>query len=66
MTLDPLHCVTCSDTAVTGVVVGIEGDTATVAVDGAHELVGIELVGSVRTGDLLLCHAGIAIARVDA
>jgi len=66
MALDPLHCVTCSDTAVTGVVVGIDGDTATVSVDQAYERVGIELVGPVRTGDVLLCHAGIALAKVEA
>jgi len=66
MTRDPARCITCSDTAVDGVVVEVEGETATVAIDGAHERVGVELVGPVQVGDRLLCHAGIALARVDA
>jgi len=31
----------------------------------AHEDVGIELVSPVVAGDLLLCHAGIALARLE-
>jgi hydrogenase maturation factor len=65
VTPDPAQCVTCSDTAVDGVVVDVDGETATVAVGDAHERVGIELVGPVEVGDRLLCHAGIALARVD-
>lgn len=62
---EPAHCITCSDTAVIGVVVDLEGETATVAIDGTHERVGVELAGPVQVGDRLLCHAGIALARVD-
>jgi hydrogenase maturation factor len=65
VTLDPLHCVTCSDTAVTGVVVDVDGETATVSIENAYERVGIELVWPVRVGDTLICHAGIALARVE-
>jgi len=65
MTVEPSHCITCSDAAVTGVVVAVDGDTATVEVDGARERVGIELVGPIEVGARLVCHAGIAIAEVD-
>jgi hydrogenase maturation factor len=34
--------------------------------DGAREEVAIELVPEVSTGDILLCHAGVAIERVGA
>jgi hydrogenase maturation factor len=57
-------CITCGDTAVTATVVEVDGDTATVDVDGARERVGVELVGPVSPGDLLLCHAGIALEKL--
>jgi hydrogenase maturation factor len=37
---------------------------ATVDVDGAREQVGIELVEPVVVGELLLCHAGVALEKV--
>jgi hydrogenase maturation factor len=40
------------------------GDTATVEVEGRREEVAVELVAPVETGDVLLCHAGIAIRKV--
>lgn len=58
------HCITCGDSAVTATVVGVDGVTATVEVAGAHEQVGIELVEPVVVGDLLLCHAGIALEKL--
>ena len=64
MTLDTGHCITCGDTAVAATVIGVDGVTATVAVDGAHEEVGIELVEPVGVGDVLLCHAGIALEKL--
>jgi hydrogenase expression/formation protein HypC len=57
-------CVTCSDEAVEAEVVEADGDTAIVTVDGRIESVGIELVAPVAVGELLLCHAGIALERV--
>jgi hydrogenase maturation factor len=62
--LDAEHCITCGDAAVTGTVVEVAGVTATVEVDGARERVGIELVEPVAVGELLLCHAGIALEKV--
>jgi hydrogenase maturation factor len=59
------QCLTCGDVAVVARVVELAGDTATVEIEGAREEVGIELVGPVAAGDLLLCHAGIALATVE-
>jgi len=64
VTLDTGHCITCGDTAVAATVVGIDGVTATVAVGDGREQVGIELVEPVAVGDLLLCHAGIALEKL--
>jgi hydrogenase maturation factor len=58
------RCVICGDVAVTAVVVEVEGTTATVEVDGRREEVAIELVGPATPGDVLLCHAGIALERL--
>jgi len=64
MTLDAEQCITCGDTAVTATVVAVDGATATVDVDGTRRQVGIDLVGPVVVGELLLCHAGIALDKV--
>jgi hydrogenase maturation factor len=64
MTRDADHCITCGDAAVTAKVIQVNGVTATVEVDGAREQVAIELVEPVVVGELLLCHAGIALEKV--
>lgn len=61
MTLEPERCLTCGDVAVAARVVEVAGSTALVEAEGSRELVAIELVEPVAPGDLLLCHAGIAI-----
>ena len=66
MSLDRASCITCGDVAVTARVGSVSGDTATVEVDGRREQVGIELVSPVEPGEALLCHAGIALQKVDA
>ena len=58
-------CITCSDEAVEARVVETRDRTATVERDGAREDVGIELVAPVAVGDLLLCHAGIALEKLE-
>jgi hydrogenase maturation factor len=58
-------CLTCGDVAVVARVVEAAGDTATVEVVDGRDEVGIELVGPVAAGDFLLCHAGIALAKVE-
>jgi hydrogenase maturation factor len=65
MTLDADHCITCGDAAVTAEVIQVNGTTATVEVDGVREQVAIELVEPVVAGELLLCHAGIALEKVE-
>jgi hydrogenase maturation factor len=66
MNLDRERCLTCSDEAVAATVVAVEAPNATVEVEGRRERVGIELVQPVEPGDVLLCHAGIALEKVPA
>lgn len=58
-------CVTCGDVAVEARVVAVEAATATIEKDGAREQVAVELVGPVAVGDVLLCHAGVALERLS-
>ena len=64
MTVDRNHCITCSDAAVEATVVAVRGHTATVDAEGRREDVGVELVEPVVPGDVLLCHAGIALEKL--
>ena len=58
------RCVTCSDEAVEAKVVAVHGDEAIVLVAGAEERVAVDLVPDAAPGDVLHCHAGIALERV--
>jgi hydrogenase maturation factor len=62
---DPDRCITCGDVAVAAKVVAVDGTTAVVDAEGRSERVGIELVAPVEPGDVLLCHAGIALERLE-
>ena len=64
MTAEPERCLTCGDVAVEARVVELAGSTAVVEAEGKRERVGIELVEPVAAGELLLCHAGIAIEKL--
>lgn len=66
MTSDPQQCPTCGDVAVAARVVDVDGSEAIVAVGAEQERVAIDLVADARPGDVLLCHAGIALERMDA
>jgi D-sedoheptulose 7-phosphate isomerase len=57
-------CITCGDVAVEATVVAVRGATAIVERDGAREEVAVELVEDAREGDVLLCHAGVALERL--
>jgi hydrogenase maturation factor len=59
------ECLTCGDVAVEVRVREVTGDTAVVEVEGHREQVAVELVAPVAAGDVLLCHAGIAIRKVS-
>jgi hydrogenase maturation factor len=58
-------CVTCSDEGVLAEVVGVDGLEARVRTAEGPRTVDVTLVGEVAPDDLLLVHAGSAIARVD-
>ena len=51
--------------AVAARVVDVRGVTATVEAEGRREQVGVELVEPVAPGDVLLCHAGIALEKLE-
>jgi hydrogenase maturation factor len=55
------HCVTCSDEGVEMRVLEPRGDGVAVC-DGGEVIT--DLVGPVTEGDVVLVHAGVAIARV--
>ena len=66
MRLEPEHCVTCSDEAVAAGVVAVEQLEAIVLVEtGTTSRVAIDLVPDAEPGDVLLCHAGIALERLE-
>ncbi len=56
---------TCSDAAVAVRVTAVEGDEAVIVVDGVAGRVALDLVPDAAPGDILLCHAGIALERVE-
>lgn len=56
-------CITCGDTAVAARVIEAEGGIAVVESEGVRGEVATELVADVRPGDVLLCHAGVALER---
>ncbi len=58
-------CITCGDVALPGRVVGLTDLGANVDFDGVCEEVACELIADVTIGDLLLCHAGVALERLD-
>lgn len=59
------RCPTCSDEAVAARVRSVEGLEAVIALGAEVERVALDLVPDARPGDLLLCHAGIALARLE-
>lgn len=62
--LAPDRCITCSDEAVEAEVVAVDGLTAVVRVGSGEERVGIDLVPAAGPGDVVLCHAGIALEKL--
>jgi hydrogenase maturation factor len=65
VTVDTERCLTCGDVAITARVEAVHGIEAVVSADGGTERVAIDLVPDARPGDLLLCHEGIALERLD-
>jgi hydrogenase maturation factor len=65
MTVDSERCLTCSDEAVAARVRSVDGLEAVIALGAGTERVAIDLVPDTRPGDLLLCHAGIALEKLE-
>jgi D-sedoheptulose 7-phosphate isomerase len=61
---NPEACITCGDVAVTARVVEVQGPTAIVEREGAFEQVAADLVEGLQRGEMVLCHAGVALERV--
>jgi hydrogenase maturation factor len=67
---EPFHCITCSDEALPAVVLSVDGESGTASVRlrsaaaGTTE-VDISLVDMVAPGDVLLCHGGVALSRLE-
>ena len=57
-------CVTCGDVAVEARVVTLANGHALVERGGVKEQVAVELIEGVEVGDLLLCHAGVALEKL--
>ena len=62
--MTPERCITCSDEAVEAIVVSVDGVEAVVRAGDGEERVAIDLVPDAAPGDVLLCHAGLALERV--
>lgn len=65
MTVERETCVACADEAVAAAVLAIVDGDAIVDTGERHERVAIDLVPDALPGDLLLCHAGIALLRLE-
>lgn len=60
------RCITCSDAGETVHVIEVDrGDALCRDGDGRTRRIGVELLGDVAPGDVLLVHAGVALARLD-
>ena len=62
------HCITCGDDGDPMTVLKVDEERGLALCgdeDGAHHTVEIALVEPVSAGDLLLVHAGTAIARLE-
>ncbi len=57
-------CITCGDVAVQARVVAVRNGTAMIEKDGLREEVAVDLVEGVEVGDVLLCHAGVALEKL--
>lgn len=58
-------CITCGDVAVQARVVAVRNGNAVIEKDGLREEVAVDLVEGVDVGDVLLCHAGVALEKVE-
>ncbi len=59
------RCVTCSDEGRVSEIRTVDGPRAEALVAGVAEQVDVRLLGPVAVGDLVLVHAGVALAHLD-
>lgn len=61
-------CHVCGDVGVPGIVRALDSTAAmaTVEMEGETCAVAVDLVDDLKVGDVILVHAGVAIARVEA
>ena len=61
------HCLTCADEAVAVKVVRLDQEVGLALVEGNNQVeeIDITLVEDVAVGDILLAHAGVAIAHQE-
>lgn len=64
---DPPACITCSDQMLRLVVESVDEDRmiARGTIDGEPAEIGVELIEGVAPGDVLMCHGGVALQRVN-
>lgn len=62
------ECTVCGDVGVPGTVLALDPGTgtATLQIGGEIRAVAVDLLDDLKVGDLILIHAGVAIARVEA
>ncbi|MBA2295674.1 MAG: HypC/HybG/HupF family hydrogenase formation chaperone [Actinobacteria bacterium] len=60
-----LSCITCGDVAVEARVVALDRGNALVELSGRREKVAVDLVEGVAVGDVVLCHAGVALEKLE-
>jgi D-sedoheptulose 7-phosphate isomerase len=58
-------CITCGDNAVPATIVALHGTNAIAERGGVREEVAIELIENAAVGDVVLCHAGVALERAE-
>ncbi len=51
--------------AIPAEVVAIDGDMATVSLDGVHKEISLALVEDISVGDYVIVHVGFALSRLD-
>lgn len=60
------HCSICADEGLVARVLSIEaGATARVLIGGEEQVVALDLMDGVRSGDAILVHLGFAIASLE-
>ena len=62
------ECTVCGDVGVPGTVLALDPEAATATLEMRGEIcaVAVDLLDDLKVGEVILVHAGVAIARVEA